>query len=82
MQRVLQPLHLLLQRDALRVMAPGAVQRAALEEDGGANARPVLGREALQVQDAALLFGDLTAGAGAGMGSPHLMGFTGNDFIL
>ena len=38
---------------ALRVVAPGAAQRAALEEHGGADARPVLGGEALQVQDGA-----------------------------
>ena len=38
---------------ALRVVAPGAAQRAALEEHGGADARPVLGGEALQVQNGA-----------------------------
>ena len=38
-------------RQALRVMAPGAVQRAAFEEDRGADARPIFGGEALQVQD-------------------------------
>ena len=50
---VLVPLHFRAHVQALRVVAPGAAQRAALEEHGGADARPVLGGEALQVQNGA-----------------------------
>ena len=39
--------------DALRIMAPGAVQVAAFKEDRGSDARPILGAESLDLHDVA-----------------------------
>ena len=67
-----------LQLQAFRVVAPGAAQRAALEEDGGADARPVLGGEALQVQDGA---GE-RCDAVSHIVHLHLVAFAGDDLVL
>lgn len=37
--------------DALGIMAPGAIQGAAFQEDGGADARPVLDGVSLHVEN-------------------------------
>ena len=39
--------------DALRIVAPGACEGAALEERGAAEPRPVLGGHALDLEDEA-----------------------------
>ena len=43
--------HLRAEELALRVVAPGAAQRAAFEEDSRADPRPIVGREAHDVED-------------------------------
>ena len=53
--------HLLhLGRDAFRVMAPGAAQGAALEEDGNANTWPVVDRIFFDVEDTAFVHSPLS----------------------
>ena len=50
-QRVGKPLRLWIGGEAFGVMAPGTAQWATLEEDRGTDARAVLCRKALKVQN-------------------------------
>jgi len=49
-----KPLRLQAGGEAFGIVAPGAVKRAALEEDGSAEAGTVFGGEALEVEEEAL----------------------------